>query len=499
MIQTLAKPALSVLFFELNEAEKHFLEAFVAQGKLPNFKRMIEGGALMRTRIPGWDASEHKAWRTISPWIVWPSVYTGLAPADHGIVGFGQDTSAIQGKCVWDVLDAHGISTGVLGSLMSFPPRTRGSCSYYVPESLADTPDCFPAEARPLQEFCVFSARNYSESFSLKAATAVKLLLKTRASGVRASTMMKTLGQVPSELFRGPSAVPERAMLHSYLTRDAFFGLYERFKPRYAAVHMNHVAYMQHRYWRAAEPQRFAAQLSATDKRFFKTVSDREKYEERFATWIEKSFVYADQFLGEVLERVDDSTVVMVGTALGVRPFDPVTDIHNPVVRLVNERELFEAVGLTDYDVLHQMNPDVTVNLRDEQAARFAEERIGGLYVQASEPLFTVQRRGRQIFCELNMPMRSREGETFSIKHKTLSGFHADFAHHIHEHPTNDQSTAHHKDSGWLLAYCKGRRMTQADSVIRVTDVAPTILSLYGLPPQEWMAKDSRVAFSVAS
>ena len=139
MIQTLAKPALSVIFFELNEAEKHFLEAFVAQGKLPNFKRMIDGGALMRTRIPGWDASEHKAWRTISPWIVWPSVSTGIAPKDHGIVGFGQDTSAIQGKCVWDVLDAHGISTGVLGSLMSYPPRTSGACSYYVPESLADT------------------------------------------------------------------------------------------------------------------------------------------------------------------------------------------------------------------------------------------------------------------------------------------------------------------------------------------------------------------------
>jgi hypothetical protein len=497
MIQTMAKPALSVLFFELNEAEKHFLEAFVAQGKLPNFKRMIDGGALMRTRIPGWDASEPKAWRTISPWIVWPSVYTGIAPKEHGIVGFGQDTSAIQGKCVWDVLDAHGISTGVLGCLMSYPPRTSGTCSYYVPEALADTPDCFPAEARALQEFCIFSARNYSESFSLKAATAVKLLLKTRSSGVRPSTMMKTLGQVPSELLRGPAAVPERAMLHSYLTRDAFVGLYERFKPSYAAVHMNHIAYMQHRYWRAAEPQRFKPELSATDKRFFKTVSERERFEKRFSTWIEKGFLYADAFLGEILERVDDSTVVLVGTGLGLRPFDPVSEIHNPVVRLVHERELFEAVGLRGYEVLHQMNPDVTVNLADEAAARDAEARISGLYVTESESLFTVQRRGRQVFCELNMPKRSREGEQFVIRHRTLPAFSANFAHHIHEHPTNDQSTAHHKDSGWLLAYCKGKRVRTDDAVIRVTDIAPTILSLFGLPRQEWMDKDSRVAFTV--
>lgn len=499
MIQSKAKPAASVLFFELNEAEKHFLERFVAEGKLPNFRRMIEGGALLRTRIPGFDAGEHKAWRAISPWIVWPSVYTGLTPAQHGIVGFGQDTSSIRGKCVWDVLDRHGISTGILGSLMSYPPRTSGSASYYVPESLADTPECFPPEARALQEFCVFSARNYSESFSLKAAKAVGLLLKTKRSGVSTKTVLRTLGQVPREVLRGPAAVPERAMLHSYLTRDAFFGLYERFRPSYAGVHMNHVAYMQHRYWRAAEPERFAADLSATDRRFFGTVAERESYEKRFANWIEKSFVYSDEFLGEVLEKVGDDTVVLVGTALGQRPFDPVSDIHNPVVRLVRERELFDAIGLASYTVLHQMNPDVTINLQDEPAARDAEARLGGLFVHEAEPLFTVQRRGAQVFCELNMPRRSRPDERLTIRQRALPAFSADFARHIHEHPTNDQSTAHHKDSGWLLSYCKGQRVRAEELVIRVTDVAPTILSLFGLPRQEWMAPDSRVAFTVGT
>ena len=165
----------SVLFIEVNEAERYFLEKFVAQGKLPNFARLIDGGRLLRTRIPTWKAGEDKAWRHISPWIIWPSVYTGMTPEQHGIVGFGQDTSSIRGRCVWDVLDAHGIPIGILGSLMSHPPRTRGTAKYYVPESLADDSECFPPECRPLQEFCVFSARNYSESFGPAAATAVKL------------------------------------------------------------------------------------------------------------------------------------------------------------------------------------------------------------------------------------------------------------------------------------------------------------------------------------
>jgi hypothetical protein len=74
--------------------------------------------------------------------------------------------------------------------------------------------------------------------------------------------------------------------------------------------------------------------------------------------------------------------------------------------------------------------------------------------VQDHEPLFTVQRRGTQVFCELDMPQRKKPDERFVIRHRDEPEFRADFARHISEHSTNDQSTAHHKDSGWLLAYC---------------------------------------------
>ncbi len=497
MIQTRTHPAVSVIFFELNEAERHFLDKFVAAGRLPNFARALESGAIVRTRVPGWDAGEDKAWRKISPWIIWPSIYTGLAPEDHGLVGFGQDPSSIRGKCVWDVLDAAGVPVGVLGSLMSYPPRTQGSAAFYVPESLADTADCFPEDARALQEFCVFAARNYSESFGRSAATAVKLLLRTPRSGVRASTVLRTLGQVPVEAVRGAAVAPERAMLHSYMTRDAFVKLYAATRPAYASVHMNHIAYMQHRYWRAAEPERFEDQLSTTDRRFFGNVGERKKYEEKLSHWIEKSFVYADDFLGELVDLADPGTVILVGTALGQRPFDPVSDIHNPVVRLVNERELFDAIGLRDYTVLHQMNPDLTINFPSEAAATDAERKLTALEVAGHGGLFTVQRRGAQVFCELDMPRRTRDGEAFTIRHRDVPAFSADFGRHIHEHGTADQSTAHHKDSGWLLAFRKGGRVRANRDVVAVTDVAPAILSLFGLPPSAWMRADAQPFLSI--
>lgn len=488
----------SVVFVEVNEAERHFLEQGIKAGRLPHFARMTAGGAFLRTRVRGYDPSQEKAWRLISPWIIWPSVYSGLEPEQHGIIGFGQDTSSIRGRCIWDVLDAHHVSVGVFGSLMSYPPRTSGNARYYVPEGLADDARCIPESARPVQEFCIFSARNYSESFSLKALEAVGLLLRTMKSGVSAATVLKTLAQVPKEVLFGSAQVPERAMLASYIAFDAFRALYTAHRPAFATLHLNHVAYMQHRYWRAAEPNLFRDELSSTDQRFFGDVSERKNYEGRFAHWIERSFAYTDELLGQLLELVDDDTIVVVGTGLGQRPFDPVGEIHNPVVRLVKERELFDAAGLSEYTVLHQMNPDLTVNFPSEAEAERAQAQLSGLYVDPAEALFHVARRGPQVFIELNMPRRAAKREERPIRHRALPEFSASFARHIHEHPTADQSTAHHKDTGWLLAYSKGLQLKSAQDSMSVTEIAPTVLSWFDVPIPSWMDGTRAPAIQIA-
>jgi hypothetical protein len=237
---------LSVLFLELNEADKYWIDRLVAQGKLPVFRRLLVDGVCLKTFIPEFDTDADRAWRTITPWIIWPSVYTGMMPREHGIVAFGQDTTPIQGRCIWDVLDRAGISTGVFGSLLSFPPRNAGTARYYVPESLADDAECFPPEARPVQDFCVFTSRNYSEDFASQAVHAMRLLIRSMRSGVRPATVARTLLQIPREIVGGDAKVPERAMLQSYVLTDAFKRLYATYKPRFATLHLNNVAYMQH-------------------------------------------------------------------------------------------------------------------------------------------------------------------------------------------------------------------------------------------------------------
>ena len=152
-----------------------------------------------------------------------------------------------------------------------------------------------------MQEFSVFTSRNYSENFARQYVDATRLLLGSMRSGVRPGTVMRTLLQIPRELLQGDAQVPERAMLQSYILTDAFKRLYADHKPRFATLHLNNVAYMQHRYWRAAEPDRFRDELSLTDHRFFATVAERKAYEQRFANWIERSLIWTDRLLDELL------------------------------------------------------------------------------------------------------------------------------------------------------------------------------------------------------
>jgi hypothetical protein len=488
----------SVILLELNEADAHFLERFRRQGRFASLARVWDEGVRVVTSVPGWDAAADRSWRALSPWIIWPSLYTGLAPAEHGLVGFGQDNTSVRGRCLWDVLDRDGVSTGVFGSLHSWPPRQAGHCAFYLPESLANDAACFPEEARPLQELFLLAARNYSEGFARHALRATRLLARTSRAGVTPETVLRMLWQVPAEKLRGERQVPERAMLHSRLALDAFSHLYAKHAPRFATLHLNHVAYMQHRYWRAAEPDRFDPGLGPADAAFFGTPEARARTEGAFSQEIERSFDFSERVVARLLTLLPEAGVLVVATGLGQRPYDPARgEIHNPVARLVAVEELLAALGVGEAEVRHQMNPDLTLDYRSPGAAAHASEVLSQVTLGADR-LFEVASRGPQVFLELNLPPAVWTNAGLAIQHPRL-GVPRPWRRHIRVRESREQSTAHHHDAGLLLAWSRRTRLRQRRDSVAVTEVAPTLLSLFGIPAQPWMAQGSGApAFEVA-
>jgi predicted AlkP superfamily phosphohydrolase/phosphomutase len=111
-----------VIVFGVDAADWGVMRNLLAEGKLPNFQRLIDEGAtgISKTLLP----------LTKSP-IIWTSIATGKVPEKHGIGGFvsvvaNGDTVPYTGnarrvKAIWNILSEAGYRVGVVGWMVTWP------------------------------------------------------------------------------------------------------------------------------------------------------------------------------------------------------------------------------------------------------------------------------------------------------------------------------------------------------------------------------------------
>jgi predicted AlkP superfamily phosphohydrolase/phosphomutase len=112
-----------VLVIGLAEATLDLILPWAQAGRLPTFQRLIEKGVHgpLRSRIP-----------MITPQM-WGTVFTGTAAGRHGAFDFWQrgengkfgeiNGSALRQEPVWQMLGAHGLSSGIVNMPFTFPPQ----------------------------------------------------------------------------------------------------------------------------------------------------------------------------------------------------------------------------------------------------------------------------------------------------------------------------------------------------------------------------------------
>ena len=144
------------------------IDRFRPQGFLPNFSRMIRTGvsgvlSCRPVRISTGSASRGGPvpyQGLLSP-VIWTSIASGKSPAHHGIGDFVDATGRLHDandvRCprIWDHLADGGISSGVLGWMLTHPaPRVNG---FLVSDRFAapggSYPPDLPAVRRPLPGF----------------------------------------------------------------------------------------------------------------------------------------------------------------------------------------------------------------------------------------------------------------------------------------------------------------------------------------------------------
>jgi hypothetical protein len=115
-------PKPRVLFVGLDGASWTVIGRLLERGELPAFRRLTTEGAYA-PRLDTLDV-------TLSP-VVWTTIATGRAPADHGVLTFTSElangskipvTSSVRkARAIWELATKRGVSVGVIGWWASWP------------------------------------------------------------------------------------------------------------------------------------------------------------------------------------------------------------------------------------------------------------------------------------------------------------------------------------------------------------------------------------------
>lgn len=248
-----------LILLELNEVPWRVIDDFCARRP---------GSALARRLPRCWQFETFAEDRGhLSPWVTWPSVHRGVDDSRHTIAGFGQELAEIDRAYppIWKLLAAHGVRTGVCGSLHSFQNLADTAAAdhpyaFFLPDTFAAGSECFPRKLSVFQEFNLamvqLSARNVSQR--VRWSPALRLLGAAPGLGLKASTLVDVGLQLAAERLR-PVRRVRRRTYQALLAFDVFLRQLRDTQPDFATFFTNHVASSMHRYWAARFPGDYPA------------------------------------------------------------------------------------------------------------------------------------------------------------------------------------------------------------------------------------------------
>ncbi|HEU5182010.1 MAG TPA: tetratricopeptide repeat protein [Candidatus Polarisedimenticolia bacterium] len=281
-----------LLLIGLDGADWRILDDLLAQGRLPTLKRLIDNG--VRARLKTVDP-------VLSP-VVWTSAATGFLPSEHGILDFlvkdrtGRQvpvTSAHRKvKAIWNLLSEAGVSVGIIGWWATWPAEqvegyvVSDRVAYQLfgqadSSGTADTkgktyPEDLYARIRPL-------IRSPKEIESKE--------LKRYLNNVVGANLEKD-GKIPSreEEFRTLLAsTMSYAAIASALGSNHLQG--------FEAIYFEGIDTVSHLFMPFRAPQRPG-------------ISDADY--ERYHRAVDEFYVYQDEILGTLLERVPPEVGILV-------------------------------------------------------------------------------------------------------------------------------------------------------------------------------------------
>lgn len=358
-----------LIALELNELCPGLLARWMADGSLPNFKRLHDSSEVFTTRA---DVDEPAL---LEPWIQWYSVHTGLPYDQHRVFHLTEGKRGGHDD-VYRILLAAGRRVASFASMNVAP--FIGDGSLFVGDPWSEEGDASPVELNVYNRFVSHNVREYSNASDRMSAGDYARFLGFMAShGLSAATVSGIVSQLASEKLSKHELSWRRVAILDALQFDVFRSYYSKLRPDFASFFANSVAHLQHSYWRHMDPEPFTVRPDAEEMA-------------SYGDAIRTGYMAMDRLVGRFLKLAKaEGATLMFLTALSQQPFLRHEELGGQhFYRLHSVDTFLRRIGIAVSEVSPTMTHQYLAQFASPEAAQAGRERLAALRLEDGRQLF---------------------------------------------------------------------------------------------------------------
>ena len=444
-----------LILIEFNELAPRLLETFMASGEIPHFKQFYQESTVFTTHVSD---------EPLNPWVQWPTIHSGVPYSQHGILHMNDGGLGLKQKCLAEVLSDAGVRVGVFGSMNLNYRRLNG---YMIPDPWDKRGAAYPEYLNAFYEVVaqqVKDSSNYATSRRQLYSLATFLLKNGLSTGTALAIVKQLLHERADRGVRW-----RRAMLLDYMNYDLFRTLNRRHKVQFATFFSNSTAHFQHFYWRDMEPGAFSV--------------TRPSDHPSLPSAILSGYRSMDFLLSRFSKDYSDATQVLcTGLSQGPRTIE---DLY--YARVVNFPRFLQFINwpATSHRISACMSAEFHIECNSSEEARAVSATLERCRIDA-RPAFFAKLEEQKVVVSV------RGSKDSDILGKVLS--HPDGSgiafREIAVMLEGSGSGSHRREGAFWV---RNGRHRVVEGQIELTDIAPTIMSLFGVDTPAHMRGTARL------
>jgi hypothetical protein len=374
-----------LLLLAFNEINFDIVEKYIDadNSRYPNLAAILKGH-----RIRTNSETEYKS---LEPWIQWPSIHMGKTYAGHGVFRLG-DVISCKHPQIFEMLERAGY---VIGSISAMNADNRlEKPAYFIPDPWTRTNSDGTFWSRWLSEaISQLVNDNANARISWKTALQMSVSLMRFARLKNYRTYLALIWACRTKKWL-------KAVLLDLFLNDVHVGLLNRRQPNFSTVFFNAGAHIQHHYLLNAQPVR--ALMSCKNPDWYIASEDDP---------VSDVLKVYDEIIGDYLrmENID----FILATGLSQKPYDRVKFYY----RLRCHHAFLAQVGIRFKSVVPRMTRDFLVEFDSADDAHLAQQRLASVKVVCDgAALFgEIDNRGNSLFVTLTYPLEVTGRTQYSI------------------------------------------------------------------------------------